>query len=234
MIKKFALQASVGITMAAGALGAQAATMTLANWTFGNGNRVSASTPAYSGLSGGFSGTLTGAPGLDGAINTYCVELTEQFHFGTAYSDYSVVSAGSYFSAAKAQTLGKLISYVFDGNFFGSVAANYRDDLSTALQLAIWNTVYDSDITLSSGSFKDTSVYKNGSVNFAGANALLTASQAASQDITYQLYVLKSVGRPGHQDQLLWKAVPEPASFALAALALGAAGLASRRRKTAA
>jgi hypothetical protein len=237
MLKKLTTHAGIGIALGAGALGAQAATMQLNNWTWGNGNAVNATAPAYSGSAGGFTGTLSGASPatLDGVINTYCVELTESFSFGTAYSNYTVLDASSYFSAAKVATLGKLISYVYDSNLFGSTAAGYKDDLSTALQLAIWNVVYDTDITLNApGTFSDSSVYRDGTSNFLGANQLLANS--ADSLVTYDLYVLSS-GRPiqtwvGHQDQLFWRhTVPEPASFSLVALALAAAGFSARRRK---
>lgn len=233
------LAISAALALAAQLPAANAATMQLNSWTWGNGNSVNASTPAYNGASGGFTGTLSGGTGFDGAIDTYCVELTEHFSFGGSYSDYKLVNASSYFTASRATVLGKLISYVFGNNLFATTAAGSKDDLSTALQLAIWNTVYDTDTTLSSGAFVDSSVYKDGNANFAGANGLLAASQVASQAITYDLYVLQSLGNPGHQDQLIWVPtrgstdrthVPEPASLALALLALGAAGAAKRRK----
>ncbi|MDP1900961.1 MAG: PEP-CTERM sorting domain-containing protein [Rubrivivax sp.] len=220
--------------------------LTFTGWAYDNGNNVNATTHAYRGSAGGFSATLSGAPGFDGALETYCVDLLQTIGFGIAYSDYGVVSAGSYFTEAKAQTLGKLISYVFDGDLFGGTAAGYKDDLSTALQVAIWNTVYDTDLTLASGTFKDSSPYKNGnSGNFAGANGLLSASQVASQPISYGLYVLSS---PSRQDQLFWQAlpettsttqglpsqggsVPEPGSLGLAAAAMAGLAFVARRRR---
>lgn len=236
--------------LAVGAAGAQASTTTLNQWTWGNGNSVNATAPAYGGVAGGFTGTLAGSEisGLDGAIDTYCIELTEHFGFGNAYSNYTTLAASTYFAAdaSKVTALGKLISYVYGNSLFTSTAATYRDDLSTSLQLAIWNIIYDTDTTLSGGSFSDSSTYRLGTSNFAGANALLAGSQVASQAVSYDLYVLSS-GNPygtaaGNQDQLFWRlrtggstggdpgTVPEPASLGLAALALGAAAAVRRRR----
>ena len=204
---------ALGAALVCGSFAVQASTMVLSRWTFGSGNNVSTSVPAYNGQAGGFSGMLDGK-----ALQTYCVELTQDFYWNTAYT-YTDMAASSYFSGAdnKALKLGRLLSYVGDNAGAVDSAAE-----STSLQLAIWNIVYDVDMTLAA----HTGATFNDASGYAGyADTLLAASQNWTDSMN--VYVLSS---PTHQDQLHWNKVPEPASLALAVLALGAAGATSRRR----
>jgi hypothetical protein len=233
-----------GAALVASAFGAQAANVTFNGWMYGNGNSASVGAPNYSGQSGAFSVTVTNPEvALPRTVfESVCVDLLQNISFSpTTYTNnqFQVVSGASYFTDDKAVKLAKLLTVVYDGVGSGSLFNNVsdtstlKDDLSTAMQVAVWNIVYDNDMTLVASpgtTFNSISSYATAtraSNGFWGANELLTlASQQSAW--TQSIYVLKS---STNQDQIIWTRVPEPASLSLAMLAFVAAGVATRRRK---
>lgn len=212
--------------LGAASFASHGASLTLSQWTFGNGNGVKATAPAYSGPAGGFRGTLSGSgTSFDGNIDSYCVELGQDFDFGKTYKNYNLVSASSYFGDTKATALGQLLSHA--NPLIDDAAARRKDDFSTSLQLAIWNIVNDGDDSLLRGTFKDRSSFA------AKADDFLNGAKTQVNQL--DLWVLTN---DKQQDQLIWRQgrdprqdVPEPATLALALAALGGLGIGSRRRK---
>ena len=216
-IKTLAATAAFGAVLLTASASAQAAAVTLTGWTYGAGHAVRTSGPVYTGRAGGFTGRLEGAgAGFDTpSFQTYCVELTERFSFSRSpMQGYEVVDGLSYFGAATAERIGKLVTWVHDNTW---AVDSSRE--SASMQLALWNLIYDGDNSLTQGLFRDARPRAGYATQLLGWSQGLEASR-------FDVFVLR---KAGSQDFLLTRLrVPEPGSVALVALAL--AGLAAARR----
>lgn len=254
-MKKNLLRALGAVALASATLAAQAATVNLGSWAYGDssGNVVNVGSPDHTGPAGGFKGAVLfdaadAASGFSGVMSnfiTYCVEIEESFYLPSgSMTGYSVVAGSAdaewnnpngtgKTASGTSNRLGQLLSYAAANNVIRSSTAAAD---STSLQLAIWNVIYDTDSTVSSGVFSE----KSNSAYDAYADTLLTASAGWGRML--DVYVLQ---KSGSQDFVLTRDtgrvvtaitpgiganIPEPASLALALLGLAAAGAASRKR----
>jgi len=138
MKTKRLLTAIAACAALAGLGSVQAHTLLLTNFVGPGGayhQGVDVNAPAYGGQAGGFVGTFDGNP-----IQVWCYELTQTFSFGTTYTDYTIGTPAN----------EGLLSALFQ-EAYGDAQASALN--SAAFQLAIWEILYDGDLSLFTGTF---------------------------------------------------------------------------------
>jgi hypothetical protein len=162
-------------------------------------------------------GGFTGIWDITTAIEFWCFDLDHVFSLGGTY-DYTA----SLLSGGLATSLAQLFQEA------GSVAGSPHN--SAALQLAIWNLLYDGDNTVSGGSFYATgnataiaqaNTWLMNIGNFTGAGYSITYLHNNNNPMAQNFITVANIPR---------QQVPEPPMLPLVLAALGAVALVQRRR----
>ena len=171
---------------------------------------------------GEFDASITGGPSFAAYCYDIKVGLDNNGLYNMSYASGSV--PGSDYDA-----VARLFAAA---GFNGSKWAN--DQVtgveSTALQLAIWETKYDSlaNFNLGSGNLKFSGFsqqIRDTATSFATQAKALTAG-------SYNANVLLFSPAPADSSQALVTTVPEPSTYALMAACLGVVGFVARRKKS--
>lgn len=162
---------------------------------------------------------------LDGnavSLFTYCVDIFQTIHSGT----YDVVSLGDFLggNTTKANYISALI---------GNVGADGSASHDAAVQLALWELLYENTSTTPSFSSNNFKAWDISSTTLSTAKAYAKNARTIwSPASNLQIQIAKS---SKYQDQLFWTvtppAVPEPGTWAMMIIGFGAVGSAMRYRR---
>lgn len=210
-------QVAVAAALTGLSLAASATTFTKSVYHFGDEVNVVFNSVSSKLLTAEIIGTFNPAPA--GSFAAFCVEIDQEF---------ASPFTGAFKTPEQAAALGQLIAGAgWKSGAWASDAIASDDKASiAALQVGIWDIVYDGSIDLASGTFKTDAAGQ------AAYGATLAAWMEAGKGslLGKDLLVLSDGhGTPGeHQDILI--AVPEPSTYALMIAGLGAVGFVARRR----
>jgi len=205
------------------------------------GGSVTASVGAFKGLTGASS------PYNTNAFITYCVELTQNLSIGALHSNYTLVDGAVYFSRIAVGSTVVVDRLVNLFSFLGGIKAPTSTIQSAAIQLAVWESIYEGTTAFGSvagsvsGIGAGTFAATNNGTTLAAINAANIILNGARTFTGPDLFSVQVLSSPVNQDLLVLtrlpdsagRVIPEPATLALALAALLGVGVVTRRRRNA-
>ena len=155
-------------------------------------------------------GDANNASPFNGTFDTYCIDLVEDIYLGSTYT-YTVGSVANSpksnafpngnpngMGTAKFNEIAELY-----GQHFAETLPSVNGDQREAFQLAIWNILYDTDTSVSTG---DGSFYAEGNVSGDAINIangwLVDASNPTNEANFHATDLVSLIGDRGVQDQI--------------------------------
>ncbi len=219
--------ALIGVLALFSARPALADSLVMSNYQYNPALTLSVAPPAYSGGVGGFSAVYTPTVGSPTSFVAFCVDLFQNFSFGSAFSVTPVLAQG-YYSAQQFTVLDRLYTQHYAPIKNGT--SNSTD--SAAFQLAVWEIVRETGgvYSLSGGTFTASATPSTNASDLlaiSNANTWLGNASLGGPSGGYTLTALTSSAR---QDQMMATPVPEPETYAMLLAGLGLMGFVIRRR----
>lgn len=174
---------------------------------------------------------------FQGAFNTFCIDLVQDIYFGSTYTytEMSVAAApqpGAYPAGTPVNGMGGVKASELNTLFAEQYKNLTTDNALEAFQIAIWNIVYDTDasVTTGDGSFYVVSGFDPSIVTLAN-NYLVGATDLSNQEL-FAGDLVALVGDNGAQDQIFASDAPAPQTWLGGGLLLGACWLVRRKRSS--
>jgi hypothetical protein len=159
----------------------------------------------------------------EGSFYSVCVDIGQALL--PLPNDYTHEANGTSlgFTTAKALRIAAVMQAAGFTSAHGFGGVNNTTKNFVALQMSVWNVVYDSDWSVTAGDFQQTSD-TNGS-----ARALANTWLSAASSITTPTYNVHKLYSANEQDLVF--SVPEPSAYLMAMPVLGMLMLVARRRR---
>lgn len=162
-------------------------------------------------------------------VLVYCIDIFQTIGFGTLYSDYTTtpLAADAQITAARKGEIAQL--------FHGFYTTSLTDSTnSAAFQLALWEILFETGSTLNvdGGNLANRGVTYARSPNTPPGVVLVADTWLGELGgFSTDLGGFTTYRSPRHQDQISYRPVPEPPTWALVFAGLGTLAFMARHRQ---